>query len=180
MNYAETILLVLIDCGFLARSMDRRRSSTKKALAFEHVHAIAIDASGQSLLLGTHAGLFHSSDGGRSWKQVPISTKHAHLDVMDVVPDPRDPKTIYIGTHEAGVFKSGDGGATWNRVNNGLGGLDVHGLAIDPNAPSKLHAAIREKGRWCLSHDEPSHEDEQKAAQDIRKMLGDSLDEKIE
>ena len=65
---------------------------------------------------------------------------------MDVAPDPRDPKTIYIATHEAGVFKTSDSGLTWKQVNNGLGGMDVHGLAIDPNAASKLHAAVREKG----------------------------------
>jgi photosystem II stability/assembly factor-like uncharacterized protein len=51
-----------------------------------------------------------------------------------------------VGTHEAGVLKSTDGGTTWAEVNTGLGGLDVHGIAIDPNQPSKLHVAVREKG----------------------------------
>ena len=51
-----------------------------------------------------------------------------------------------MGTHEAGVFKSTDGGTTWSEANTGLGGLDVHGLAIDPNVSSKLHVAVREKG----------------------------------
>jgi len=81
---------------------------------------------------------------------VPLAAKHSHLDVMAVTPDPRDPKTIYAGTHEAGVLKSTDGGNTWKEMNNGLAGLDVHGLALDPNAPSKLHAAVREKRRRDL------------------------------
>lgn len=72
--------------------------------------------------------------------------KHAYPDVMVVAPDPKDALVIYVGTHEAGVFKSADGGTTWREANTGLGGLDVHGLAIDPNAPQKLHAAVREKG----------------------------------
>ncbi|MDZ4343975.1 MAG: YCF48-related protein, partial [Candidatus Binatia bacterium] len=114
--------------------------------AFEHIHSLTMDSAGQTLFLGAHTGLFHSDDGGRSWKRVPISAKQAHLDVMAVTPDPREPKTIYIGTHEAGVFKSTDGGATWKQANNGLVGMDVHGLAIDPNTPQKLHAAVREKG----------------------------------
>jgi photosystem II stability/assembly factor-like uncharacterized protein len=136
----------LLIVGFWLGALTDVVAQPKKTPAFEHVHALAIDASGQSLLLGAHAGLFRSDNGGRSWKQVPVSAKHAHLDVMDVAPDPRDPKTIYIGTHEAGVFKTSDGGLTWNQVNSGLAGMDVHGLAIDPNAPSKLHAAVREKG----------------------------------
>lgn len=118
----------------------------KNSSGFEHVHALALDSNGQSLFLGAHTGLFRSEDGGRSWKQVLVSAKHSHLDVMTVLPDPREPKTIFIGTHEAGVFKSSDGGSTWKQANNGLGGMDVHGLAIHPNAPSKLHAAVREKG----------------------------------
>lgn len=112
---------------------------------FEHVHALTMDAEGRALFLGAHTGLFKSDDGGRSWKKVVLSTRHSHLDVMAVTPHPRTPKTIYVGTHEAGLLKSTDGGATWREINNGLGGLDVHGVAIDPN-DGKLHVSVRDKG----------------------------------
>ena len=75
-----------------------------------------MDAGGQTLFLGAHTGLFRSDDRGRSWNKVSLSTKHAHLDVMDVAPDPRESKTIYIATHEAGIFKSTDGGKTWKHL----------------------------------------------------------------
>ena len=113
---------------------------------FEHVHSLAMEAQGRALFLGAHTGFFLSEDGGRSWQKVALPAQHSHLDVMAVAPDPREPKTIYVGTHEAGIIKSTDGGATWKEVNSGLGGLDVHGLAIDPNDPRKLHALVREKG----------------------------------
>jgi photosystem II stability/assembly factor-like uncharacterized protein len=118
----------------------------RKTPDFEHVHSFALDSSGQVLFLGAHTGLFRSDDRGRSWKKVQLSTKHAQLDVMAITPDPREPKTVYVATHEAGVLKSTDRGASWQKINNGLGGLDVHGLAIDPNMPFKLYAAVREKG----------------------------------
>ena len=115
--------------------------------AFEHVHALAMDASGQTLFLGAHTGLFRSDDGGRRWGPVALPAKHsAHLDVMAITPDPREAGTMYVATHEAGVFKSTDGGTTWREANAGLGGLDVHGVASDPNTPRKLHAAVRGKG----------------------------------
>jgi len=136
---------------------------------FEHVHALAMDAEGRTLFLGAHTGLFRSEDGGRTWQKVALAAKHSHhLDVMAIAPDPGDPRTMYVGTHEAGVLKSTDGGFTWQEVNTGLGGLDVHGLAIDPNQPWKLHAAVREKGegvyrtnrrgRWTRVDDGPAGE----------------------
>jgi photosystem II stability/assembly factor-like uncharacterized protein len=137
--------------------------------SFEHVHALAMDARGRALFLGTHAGLFHSEDGGRSWQRVVLPGSHSHVDVMAVAADPKDPSTVYAGTHEAGVFKSTDGGKSWRAAGAGLGGPDVHGLAVDPNAPRKLHAAVRDKGegiyrttdggeRWVRVDDGPGGE----------------------
>ena len=114
--------------------------------AFEHVHALAVDAEGRALWLGAHTGLFRSEDGGRSWQKVGLSVKHGHLDVMAITPDPTNPRVLYAGTHETGVLKTTDGGTTWAEANTGLGGLDVHGLALDPTTPQKLHAAVRDKG----------------------------------
>ena len=126
-------------------SLAAQEHGAKGSGRFEHVHALAVDGEGRTLLLGAHTGLFRSEDGGKSWQAIALAANHAHLDVMAIAPDPKDPLTIYVGTHEAGVFKTTDGGTTWTEANAGLAGMDVHGLAVDPSVTGKLHAAVREK-----------------------------------
>jgi photosystem II stability/assembly factor-like uncharacterized protein len=113
---------------------------------FEHVHALALDASGRTLWLGAHTGLYRSDDGGRTWAKASLPGQGHDADVMAVVPHPAETSMLYVGTHDAGVLKTIDGGKTWNVANAGLGGRDVHGLALDPNTPGKLHALVREAG----------------------------------
>lgn len=136
-------LVAILILGVAANGMPALAASQN---GFEHVHALAMDADGRSLFLGAHTGLFRSEDGGRSWQRVALPSRHPHLDVMAVTPQPEDSKAVYVATHEAGLFKSADGGTMWREANAGLGGLDVHGLAIDPREPQKLHAAVRDKG----------------------------------
>jgi photosystem II stability/assembly factor-like uncharacterized protein len=121
-------------------------STASEPPAFEHVHALALTADGQTLFLGAHTGLFRSDDRGRSWQPATLPVKQSHVDVMGVTPHPQDVRIVYVATHEAGVFKTNDGGKTWSEANAGLGGPDVHGLAIDPRKPEKLHAMVRDKG----------------------------------
>jgi len=168
----HTLVTLLITLALLSGVHSRLlagQAAPKAGGGFEHVHALGMDAGGQTLYLGAHTGLFRSEDGGRSWQKASLASKHSHLDVMAIAPHPRDPRTIYVSTHEAGVFKSADGGKTWREVNTGLGGLDVHGLAIDPSAPDKLHVAVREKaegvyrtadggGKWVRVDDGPGGE----------------------
>jgi mono/diheme cytochrome c family protein len=137
-------LLFLLAAIWLWAPLDALAQQGKRP-AFEHVHALAMDSGGQTLFFGAHTGLFRSDDRGRTWNKASVSTRHAHLDVMDIAADPKDPKTIYIATHEARVCKSTDGGKTWKEASSGLGGPDAHGLAIDPSMPVKLRA-VREKG----------------------------------
>jgi len=165
------------------RSVAAQADSKKAGEGFDHVHAIAMDAEGRRLFLGAHTGLFRSEDGGRSWQKVALSSSHAHLDVMAVAPDPKDPRVIYVGTHEAGVFRSTDAGITWKEVNTGLRGRDVHGLVVDPTFPQKLHAAVREKGegiyrttdrgeRWIRVDDGPQGEVKVLASVNISTGMG--------
>lgn len=150
---------------------------------FEHVHALAVAADGRTLWLGAHTGLFRSGDGGRAWQPVKLSGVSSHLDIMTLLADPRDGRTLFLGTHEAGVFRTKDGGVSWAQMNNGIGGLDVHGLTLDPNEPAKLHAAVRGRGegvyrttdaggKWVRVDDGPAGEVKVLASVNIATGMG--------
>lgn len=179
---AKLLLTMLLVLG-AGRLTPDAAAQQKTATVFGHVHSLAIDPAGEALFLGAHTGLFRSADGGRSWKKIIVSNKYAHLDLMAIAIDPRDDRTIYVATHEAGVLKSGDGGLTWKEMNKGIQGVDVHGLTLDANTPSKLYALVREKGegiyrtndgaaRWTRAADGPEGEAKTLASVNLSSGVG--------
>lgn len=106
-------------------------------------HSLLVNpASSAELVLGTHQGLYVSSDGGRHWRFDDL----AGNDAMNLVRPPGD--TIWLAGHE--VFKkSTDGGVRWRDVRpSGLPSLDIHGFAVDPRDPAKLYAAVAGQGLY--------------------------------
>lgn len=75
-----------------------------------HLHALLISPTDNSLWIGTHNGLYRSSDEGKSWQPVKISSDLAAMDFMSFVQDPINPKVLYVGTHNRGVLRTEDGG----------------------------------------------------------------------
>ncbi|HTP41960.1 MAG TPA: hypothetical protein VML36_06020 [Nitrospiria bacterium] len=59
--------------------------------------------------------------------------------VSSIAIHPTNPKIIYVGTSKH-IRKSRDGGETWVLSDQGLGGVRVISLAIDPNSPAQLFA----------------------------------------
>lgn len=97
----------------------------------------------RSLVLGTHDGLFSSSDGGRTWTRAPLQGR----DAMNLA-RPRGGATVWAAGHDV-LAKSTDGGATWTDVAPaGLPGLDVHAFAVDPRTPGAVYAAIAGRGLY--------------------------------
>jgi photosystem II stability/assembly factor-like uncharacterized protein len=104
-------------------------------------HSLLVDPSNpQRLVLGTHAGLYVSGDGGRHWRFDAL----AGNDAMNLARPGGD--TIWLAGHN--VFKKSlDGGTTWTDVRPaGLPGLDIHGFAVDPRNHETLYAAVAGQG----------------------------------
>jgi len=105
------------------------------------------------------AALFHSSDGGQSWQELPgLRNAKGHLwqpgaggmCLHTIILDPSDPMRIYVAISAAGAFRTTDGGQTWQPINSGLNspfelpdptaevGHCVHNLAMHPSRPNVL------------------------------------------
>lgn len=107
-------------------------------------HSLLVSANDpNTLLLGTHEGIFRSSDGGRHWSGYRLGGK----DAMSLA-RPGGKGEVWMAGHD--VFaQSGDGGDTWRELRPAsLPSLDLHGFAVDPRRPASLYAAVAGAGLY--------------------------------
>jgi photosystem II stability/assembly factor-like uncharacterized protein len=111
-----------------------------------HSLLVAPNAPNQ-LVLGTHQGLFRSTDGGRSWTQAALVNQDA-MNLARV-----SGKTVWAAGHGV-LARSSDGGSVWKDVQpRGLpASLDVHGFAVDPDS-GRLWAAVAGEGLYRSDDD---------------------------
>ena len=118
------------------------------------------------------AGLLVSRDRGETWERVGSLTDHpsaeewnpgaAGLVLHTIVPDPSDPKKLWVGISAAGVFATEDGGATWERRNR-LSNAEAAGEHSHPAAPQGgetglcVHNMMRAPGTGDLLYQQNHH-----------------------
>lgn len=96
----------------------------------------------RTLLLGTHQGIFRSTDGGRTWAFAELDGQ----DAMNLAPAAAE--TVWAAGHNV-LSKSTDSGGNWEDIRpDGLPSLDVHGFAVDPRNAKTLYAAIAGEGLY--------------------------------
>ncbi|MEE9362129.1 MAG: hypothetical protein V3U92_05975 [Cellulophaga sp.] len=154
------------------RSLDAGK--TWKAMGLEntrHIHRILIDPSNPDVIYvgaigspwGEHPerGVFKTTDGGKTWKNILFANNKTG--VADLVMDPTNPNKLIAAMWEhkrdPWFFKSGgkgsglhithDGGDTWKKLTDkeGLpkGELGRIGLAISHNKPNVIYAHVESK-----------------------------------
>jgi photosystem II stability/assembly factor-like uncharacterized protein len=137
----------------------------------EHIGRIAIDPRDSNIVFvaaqgplwgpGGDRGLFKTSDGGKTWKNILNISENTG--VTDVAIDPNNPDTMYAASYqrrrhvytlvnggpESALHKSTDAGATWNKLRAGLPGVDMGriGLAISPVDTNVVYATIEAADR---------------------------------
>ena len=97
-------------------------------------------------------GVYKSTDAGRSWSHMGLDETH-HISRIRI--HPRDPSIVYVAAvgrlwganPERGIYKTTDGGESWELVlfvDEDTGAID---LAMDPNDPETLFAAMYQRRR---------------------------------
>ncbi|MDA8018966.1 MAG: hypothetical protein MPN21_16110 [Thermoanaerobaculia bacterium] len=85
-------------------------------------------ADPDSIWLSACYGLFHSGDGGASWKMAPLG---GFGRVHQVSADPTDPNLLAVST-DLGVLRSSDGGTNWEYLRAAAPDAPFRGLIVMP------------------------------------------------
>ena len=97
-------------------------------------------------------GVFKSTDAGQTWNPVntglpSMSGTGSTLDVLALAAVPGVAGTLYAALNDptqadapGRVFKTTNGGASWSAADNGIAGVKIRTLRIDPAAPNRIYA----------------------------------------
>ncbi|MCB0845728.1 MAG: glycosyl hydrolase, partial [Bacteroidetes bacterium] len=164
-----------MDGGKSWKNMGLKKSEhiSKIVVHPENSDVIWVAAQGPLWSSGGERGLYKSTDGGKTWKQVLGNAEWTG--VTDIVIDPRNPDWMYAATWDrhrtvaaymgggpgSGIHRSTDGGETWEKLTRGIPGSNLGkiGLAISPQKPDIIYAAIeldRKQGGIYVSTDRGS------------------------
>ncbi|MFY9555878.1 MAG: glycosyl hydrolase [Blastocatellia bacterium] len=118
--------------------------------------AVFVAAQGPLWGPGGDRGLFKTTDGGKTWKNVLSISENTG--VTDVVIDFNNPDTVYAASYqrrrhvwtlinggpESAIYKSTDAGSTWNKLRAGLPSVEMGriGLAISPVDTNVIYATV--------------------------------------
>jgi photosystem II stability/assembly factor-like uncharacterized protein len=147
----------------------------------EHIQNILIDPRDSKVVYvtaigplwrgGGDRGLYKTTDGGATWKQI-LKGDNEWTGATDIVMDPKKPDTIYVamlqrmrqvgqligGGPGSGIYKSTDGGKSFTKLTKGLPTVEMGrtGLGINPKNPNTLYALVtaqRGQGGFFRSDD---------------------------
>jgi photosystem II stability/assembly factor-like uncharacterized protein len=149
------------------KSSDGGKTYIRAALATaRHINRIVIDprntdvvfvaATGPLFGPGGDRGVYRTTDGGKTWKQVLKGDDDTGAN--DLVMDPSNSRILYASMYQrrrtaccmngggpgSGVWKSTDGGDTWTRLTKGLPEGSLGRIAVDVyrRRPNVLYALV--------------------------------------
>ncbi len=120
---------------------------------------VYVAALGNPFVPNKERGVFRTTDGGKTWKNVLHLSDE--LGAADVELQPGNPKVIFAclwhgqrkpwtivsGSRDGGIFKSADGGDTWTKLKTGLPDqlFGRSNVAISASRPNRIYALIEAK-----------------------------------
>jgi photosystem II stability/assembly factor-like uncharacterized protein len=139
------------------------------------------------------AALFRTTDGGRSWHELPGLRGHGTgpqwqpgaggMGLHTILLDPTRPGRMFIAISAAGVFRTDDGGRTWRPTNRGLRsayipdqdaevGHCVHRIAMHPARPDTLYM----QKHWDVMRSDDGGENWREVSGDLPSDFGFPID----
>jgi photosystem II stability/assembly factor-like uncharacterized protein len=120
---------------------------------------VYVAALGNPFIDSKERGIYRSSDGGKTWKQILFVSESAGAADLEIQPSSpnvlfacmwhgqRKPWTIISGAREGGIYKSTDGGDTWTKLGGGLPNelFGRSNVAISASMPNRIYALIEAK-----------------------------------
>ena len=150
----------------------RTWESRSSGIASDDVYGLNCVEAGNEVRFyaGTEpAHLYVSTNLGKSWTDLPAIRNVPSVDkwtfpapphvshVKNIVFDPSDPETLYVGVEVGGAFKSTDGGRTFRELSGFY--EDVHRMMTVPSRPNDVYMST---GRALyFSHDRGDSWEEQ-------------------
>ncbi|MGF1539082.1 MAG: YCF48-related protein [Pleurocapsa sp.] len=92
-----------------------------KSPHFSDLSISATYSQDKTVLLAGFDGVFKSTNGGRSWRDVNVGKGATSIRNIAISPNYQDDSTVAISTIYQGVYLSRDRGASWTPINRGLG-----------------------------------------------------------
>ncbi len=120
---------------------------------------VYVAALGNPFVDSKERGIYRSSDGGKTWKQILFVSESAGAADLEIQPGSpnvlfacmwhgqRKPWTIISGAREGGIYKSTDGGDTWTKLGGGLPNelFGRSNVALSAAMPNRIYALIEAK-----------------------------------
>ena len=123
-----------------------------------------IVASANNFGGGTGAGVYRSTDNGKTWNFISGTNGLENGAAFDLVGDPTDTQRLYVSVQGVGIFRSDDDGANWVNVSNNDASLNTAITTDDPTTPSidnnNIEMAVANNGRVyaaVLTNGQPSY-----------------------
>ena len=142
----EKVLYKDENTGAIALTFDPKNSKTVYATLWAARQGPWENGSWQ----GPGSGLFKSTDGGSTWKQLTkgLPTIEQGLGRIGFAISPSDPKRMYAcvdAPQLGGIYRSDDAGDSWQRVNDEVRvwgrGSDFAEVRVDPRNPDIVYSA---------------------------------------
>ena len=140
------------------RGLEQSEHISKIIVHPDDPNTLWVAAQGPLWSKGGERGVYKTTDGGETWKQV--LSKGPWTGATDLLIDPENPDRLYAATWqhhrtvaayigggpESGIYRSDDGGESWSKLSKGLPAegknLGKIGLAVSSQKPNVVYAAI--------------------------------------